>query len=311
MNNELDLKRKLVAVTDAVRKKFKQIKTETAKHKFELEKFYEPITKPLTSISNDVKQQKQSKQPNAQTKPRKQSVSVSIDPSEIFEKSPSMAESTSHQSLQISTPIDATRREHLFDTPPSSITSPTLSDVSSGKTSTKSRSYLNALLRGLKKTPSQYDTVYGVHYGNKNSKVKNKTYIGDKEVRFPEGKVSLYNDLSRNIAIFDGSSELYDLLFLKSPPVLNRLDDMRPSVRQNYANILELTNAAYNRYDEKHGLTETRWEKYLKIIKPLMQKTKLGEGIRKKNNKFTIYHKKNFYHVIIPNMFIGISPRSW
>ncbi|CAG9772367.1 unnamed protein product [Ceutorhynchus assimilis] len=273
---ELDLKRKLVAVTDAVRKKFKQIKTETAKDKFELERFYEPITKPLTSISNDVKQQKRNMQPNVQTKPRKQSVNTSIDTSEIFEESPSIAENASYQSLQSSTPIGVSRKEQLFETPPSSVESAILSDHSSGKTSIKSMRYLETLLSGLSTTPSQYDTVYGVHYGN-SSKTKKKTYIGNKEVRFMDGKVSLYDDLSRNIAIFDGSSELYDLLFLKSPQVLDRVDEMSPSVRQNYRNILDLTNAVYHGYDKKRGLTETRWEKYSKIIKPLMRKTKLGE----------------------------------
>ena len=60
MNEEINLKRKLVEATEAVRKKFRQIKANKVQDKFELEKFYEPIAKPLTSISEAVKQQTQS-----------------------------------------------------------------------------------------------------------------------------------------------------------------------------------------------------------------------------------------------------------
>jgi hypothetical protein len=50
-----------------------------------------------------------------------------------------------------------------------------------------------------------------------------------------------------------------------------------------------MTNAAYDHYDVERGLRETKWPKYLQIIKPLMTgEIKVGQGIRRKNGSVKV-----------------------
>lgn len=100
------------------------------------------------------------------------------------------------------------------------------------------------------------------------------------EVRFHTDKIVLL-ERSKPIAKFDASSQLYSLLFLRKPPVLGMENKINKDVLKNYKEILELTNAPYEKYDKSLGLRETRWPKYIRIIKPLILGKKLGAGIRK------------------------------
>ena len=280
MNEEIDLKRKLVETTNAVRKKFKQIKAAKVQNEDELEKFYEPITKPLTSISNVVNHQQKTQKSTATTTTKAQSRSTSMgrteaarileDPSEI-----SSITLPKQQSFETSTPKK--QKKHLFETPSPSNESTISSDSSS------SDSIIHGYLNGLKSTPSKFDSIYGVRFGIKPNKAK--TYIGNAEVRFTNGRVALYRK-ERNIAIFDGSSELYDLLFLKYPPVLveKGVGELDKHVLQMYKDILDMTNAAYTDYSVDRGLRETRWNKYVEIIKPLIMGDKRGGGAIKRKN---------------------------
>ncbi|KAG5873793.1 hypothetical protein JTB14_024109 [Gonioctena quinquepunctata] len=54
-NDEAQLKRKLVEATESVRKKFKSIKSRHVEDKLELEKFHEPVMKPLQALSTLTK----------------------------------------------------------------------------------------------------------------------------------------------------------------------------------------------------------------------------------------------------------------
>ena len=114
-------------------------------------------------------------------------------------------------------PIDDTPKRRINEStvyetpPPSNISSSTLASNNSNK------SILNAILHkhisGLKNKPSQHDTIYGVRYGNYLN--KKKTNIGNLEVRFKNENISFYDaKSSKNVAVFDGTPELYDLLFL-------------------------------------------------------------------------------------------------
>lgn len=275
MSEEINLKRKLVEATNAVRKKFKQIKAAKVQNMLDLENFYEPISKPLTSISNVVKQQQK---PN-NTSP--QSHSVSVGKTDKILKDPSNESPT--QSFE--TPVAGQkqistshygRHESIFETP-----SPSNDSTQSHKSSSNTSSNIHSYLSGLRLRPSEYDTTYGVHFGKKTGN-KTKTYIGNVEVRFQNGKVSLWKN-ARNIAIFDGSPELLDLIFLKNPPILNNLREVNKDVLQVYQDILKITDAAYENYDGNLGLRETRLKKYLQIIKPLSLDKKIGSGIKIKN----------------------------
>lgn len=263
MDDEIALKRKLVEATNAVRKKFNKIKSADTQNAVDLEKFYEPISKPLTSISNVVTQQK----PNKKKAARSRSFSTSSPETQQKLLEPQ----------ETSTPI--TQKSTLFETPSSS----SYSTLSSPSTFTNydNKSDVEEYFSGMRLVPSQHDTTYGVHYGTKVGE-KLKTFIGNAEVRFRDRKVSLYKN-NKNIAAFDGSRELYELLFLKNPPIMRNLKDIDTNLLQTYKKILQLTNAVYKKYDEKQGLMETRWVKYLRLIKPLITDGPIGAGIKRTN----------------------------
>lgn len=265
---EIALKSKLVEATDAVRKKFKQIKAIKTQNVNDLNKFYEPISKPLNSISNVVKQQ-QHQQKTATKQSRRRSLST---------PSPSPPEVSSAKLLPTSTPVmQKLSSSPLFETP-----SPSTTSSSSPSTYTRNnKSDVEGYFAGMRLIPSTYDNIYGVHYGKKPGN-KTKTFIGNVEVRFRDGKVYLHKN-NQIIAQFDGSTELYELLFLRNPPMLKNPQELNPNVLQIYKEILMLTNAANQNYDENRELMDTRWKKYLQIIKPLVTDGKIGEGIKRKN----------------------------
>ena len=66
INKEIDLKRKLIEATNNVRKKFKQLKSTNTQSEISLGKIHKLIAKPLTSISDAVKQQQQQQQQKQQ-----------------------------------------------------------------------------------------------------------------------------------------------------------------------------------------------------------------------------------------------------
>lgn len=273
MNEEFDLKRKLVEATNAIRKKYKLLRSAKTQSAIDLEKFYEPISKPISTISNAVQQQLQQRQQST-TKPivkvKKQScgANTSLEPTE----------SPFTMSFD-STPVAKERQTPYYTPfpPNQSSGTPDTSTVTSSPTKETADYHLN----GLKIKPSLYDNVYGVRMNRK--KTENTTYIGNLEVRFPPGQVTFY-DQSKLIATFEGSPALYELIFLKYPSVLGKEEDLNKNVIENYKDILNLTNAAYKYYDKSRGLLKTRWAKYLRIIKPIMADTKLGAAIKRQTN---------------------------
>jgi hypothetical protein len=286
MNEEIDLKRKLIEATNNVRKKFKQIKSTNTQSELNLKNFYNPIAKPLTSISDAVKQQQEQRSQKFVTIAKRQSISKSMDPADLsFQTSTPIGENI-HTSTSIGentlldTPKHGYNESTLYETPsPSNASSSTLASNNLNK------SLLNNIVQkhitGLKEKPSQYDTVYGVRYGKYPN--RKKTYVGSLEVRFKNGNISFYDSISSNVAVFDGTPKLYDLLFLKVSSVVDEKFEVNENILQDYKQILQLTNAAHQNYNKSQPLRETRWKKYLRIIQPLMMETKLGDGIKKKN----------------------------
>lgn len=306
MNEEINLKRKLVEATNAVRKKFKQIKAAKVQSEHDLEKFYEPVSKPLTSISDVVTKNATKKTP-VTTKPQTSSSgSSSGSSSRTSSPTPSISKKSQDPSIPMvtSTPIAEKTQTYtpirfnqqtLFETPSPSNQSTITSHISSGDPSPyafSSSASIQTYLDGLYDRPTEYDTIYGVRFGTTPGN-KSKTFIGIAEVRFQNEKVTLYRR-ARNVATFKGSKQLYDLLFLKNPNILNRANEIDEDVQQIYKDILEISDAAYKYYDKKMGLRESRGKKYLKIIKPLLMGTKLGEGLsrKKKLKKFRLPNEK-------------------
>lgn len=278
---EIALKSKLVEATDAVRKKFNQIKAIKTQNVIDLNKFYEPISKPLNSLSNVVQQQqlqKTNEKKTAKKQSRSRSLSTSSpSSSELQQKLLKSPEVSSAQLLRTSTPVMQKLSPSFFETP-----SPSTTSSSSPSTYTRrNKSDVEGYFAGMRLIPSTYDNIYGIHYGKKPGN-KTKTFIGNVEVRFRDGKVYLHKN-NQIIAQFDGSTELYELLFLRNPPMLKNPQELDPNVLQIYKEILELTNAANQNYDENRGLMDTRWKKYVQIIKPLVTDGKIGQGMKRKN----------------------------
>lgn len=275
-NSDLEAKRKLIEATEAVRKKFKQIKNAQLSEKFELDKFYEPVTKPLMTLSNVVSQQQQSRPTSVKSEKKEISdaqTSTPLLPQKLFHQFDSSVYTDSPFSPSVSqnendhTYIPFEKSYDLYQTPPAQQPPPTT------PLSQSPEKILRKYINGYKKKPSLYDTVYGVRFS------KNGMYMGDSTIKFEDGKVIIHKQGVKPIT-FDGSIQLYNLLFFKNPPENTSFGS--ENVFEDYKNILMKTNALHIRYDKNNGFTETKWPKYLHIIKPLVTGLPYGKGMKRK-----------------------------
>lgn len=253
--SEINLKRKLVEATDAVRKKFNFIKNRNTESQLTLEKIYDPITKPLKVISEAT-----------EARSKIQSIPAQHVSLETFTRSPSVRSASS--SPVKSTPVRYRDNRNVsplqissMDTPPSSlITTPSPSTSFSGKTE-KIHSIAMEHIRSLKDGDSSYDTVYGVHVDPDTGKLQ----MGSAEIRFSGENIVFWRGNTK-LATYHGNHELYDLIFLRLPPNLAQISNAN---RQTYGEILKVTNSPYKNYDINRGVNTSRSRKYCEIIKPL------------------------------------------
>lgn len=282
-NEEIDLKRRLVEATDAVRKKFQTLKNRDIEQRLILDKVYEPITKPLKDISEIA------------TDAKSRLLDPPIAPS-LSSKKPQS------ESISLTSPITTKRvykeveEEDQEDNPTFSQSSfmPTPPDSSiSGRTSTSSmserssdaaiiHSLPNNYIEDLRSNKSGYDTIYGIRIDPDS----NKLLMGNAEVRFVGNTITFWRG-NKKLKSVQANSELYDLLFLKLPPVLRSESKTISHINIIvYGDILKLTNAVYRDYDVKKGINDSRSKKYLEVIKPAISygvKTRSkheGHGIR-------------------------------
>ena len=232
-------------------------------------------------VKQQQQQHQQQQKPVSTPKRRTPSTSPSSSSSSSMKQTQMSGVDDPLPAFQSSTPIERKTPADgdlmgLFDTPPSSTTYQT----SSGRSSFSPSSPHHIYLKGLQSKPSTYDTVYGVRFGTKEH--KSKKYIGNLEVRFPTGKVQFYRN-GKNVAVFDGAPQLYDLIFLKSPQVLGHEDKLNDNVVQSYKKILQLTDAAYKDYDKTKELRETRWPKKFTNYKTANDGIQIGIGCKKKS----------------------------
>lgn len=247
--NKIDLKRKLVEATDAVRKKFMILKERNADNKQYLEKMYEPITEPLKKMASQppLQQLKTPKEDNL--------TNQMVEKEDIDEFQSVVSESE-----------DASSQDSM--------------EVTMRAQQSKLRTELEFYLNKVESQKSDCDYVYGVTF-NPNT---HKYTMGNCEVRFTnEGEITVWRN-NIQIGKFEGSMELFPILFLRLP--MGALQyGMTDNTREIYYRILELTQAPYREYDRRMGYNMKSWRKYREIIERLMKEmhqTKLRPSLGKK-----------------------------
>ncbi|KAG5883252.1 hypothetical protein JTB14_036101 [Gonioctena quinquepunctata] len=181
------MKRKLVEATESLRKKIKSIKSRHVEDKLELEKFNDPVMKPLQALSTLTKQ--------------------NVSPMDA----PGTEDHYGHTENNKINYVGAFPFGHLdsiLNTPSPSVASTSWKESGSDDYSYIIRSYME----GLKNAGKEFDPQYGVRI----DPTTEKTYIGNVEIRFTDKEISLWNDDAR-IATFNGGPELYELIFLRLP----------------------------------------------------------------------------------------------
>ncbi|CAG9761587.1 unnamed protein product [Ceutorhynchus assimilis] len=211
-----------------------------ADDKLMLEKMYEPVTKPLNSMSQSLEKQKlqnvlQSDRPTSKKK-------TELDISSNF-----------------FTPIHRKWKGILDGSD---------SDEENSVASYEENSP-EIYIEGLYNKPSEYDTVYGVRTEKKH---KNKYFIGDAEAKFNSGNIDLWRN-NEKIGSFKGSNELYDLLFLKKPKVLDNLTKLSDNTLETYREILKRTHAMNHNYNKDKKIRTSRWPKFSELLDPLFKPT--------------------------------------
>lgn len=251
----LDLKRKLIEATDAVRKKFNYIKNRHVENKVALEKIYEPLTKPLKNISEATQDTNRKFHATQQY--------LAIPPKKFTTSSASTIETPKFEVDQA-----VTVSPRLIETPPSSITTTPSSPSMSSSGVEKLPYIVSNYIEGMRAGEPAYDTKYGMHVDINSGKLA----MGNAEVRF-HGKNITFLRNNKKLGMYKGNPQLYDLLFLKLPPALssdgNGFSDENKKI---FAEILNITNAAYKNYDVTSGFNQSKTKKYIEVIKPLLHR---------------------------------------
>lgn len=286
-SSDIALKRQLIEATDAVRKKFNLLKQNAMTDQQTLEKLYEPITKSIkmmtTSKMNSPTNIKTSNtsannQNNVPRKPKK-------FPPLKWPSTPELYQSSS-------TP--ETKKDENYSqlyTPPTSSLDNTLTETESTyqnedeNASDLVKFHLSNVISGNK----NYDRIYGVR------NTDNKFYMGKYEVRFENDEISVWSR-GKRLQTFNGSPELYELIFLKDPHCLDSKDLSNNDIK-NYGKLMYITNAPYQQYDIRKGLNVSRTRKFPFIANltpsphSLRKQIKKGSGISKKISQYKEFNK--------------------
>lgn len=272
ISGEMELKRKLIDATEAVRKKFDSLRHSQSENKLALEKIYEPITKPLKHLSDLTEEAARKSTTHPVTLPplaRNRSISASSGKSKATAKTSKDDDDDLHGDDDYDEDDiadDNKTMSIIMETPPP--TSPS-SMTSSPSFSGPSHYLSTAHVRYLKvdKGKNKYDTKYGVRIDPTDGTT---TLMGNAEIRFSGDKIEIWRG-NRELAKYNGSKELYDLIFLKRPTVFFRAGISDVDMH-TYGEILHLTNAPYKNYDSQNELSGSALKKYVEIIRPLMQR---------------------------------------
>ena len=262
MGEEIRLKRQLVEATDSVRKKFISLKKRNVENQLTLEKIYEPITKPLKVISS-ASEVKSHNQVPTQIQKLTQSRDIVTPSTSTFKATPETSDEDGEKNIS---------QTYFMETPPRSSslmsTPGAESFLSSGE---KKSDVIKKHLENLRSGDPKYDTVYGVRLDPHTDKLR----MGDTEVRFSSGNITLWRG-NKKVGTYSGSPKLYDVIFMRYPSMLRsdgELDLIGDEDFKKYGEILKDTKAPYKNYDIKQNLNKTKWKKFNEIIKPLISST--------------------------------------
>lgn len=269
-SNQIDLKRKLIEATDAVRKKFNLLKQTRTLNKSELEELYEPVTTRLKTISEAFQQtkpeiSKEIKSDKKHVKLSEYSENINLD-NTIFPPSPFSTNAADDE--YFSTPVTDDRSKVGVEQ--RKLT------VSSGS---RSPHIATDYLEKLKISNKGFDITYGI-YRDLNNKFK----MGDTEVRFPPGKISLWRK-NQKIGTYPATDDLLQLIFLKKPDALNDPKSLSDETKKSYKEILLNTNVLYRNFNPVNNRNDSRQKKYIELILPLVGK-KGGVLTKLPNKKF-------------------------
>lgn len=307
MSSEINLKRKLIETTDAVRKKYKTLKFQSTENRLGIEEFHGPVTTQLKSLSNVVENVSKHipKSVGADEVTSREPHHLSLietnkedkvdeggeeeDNNTFFE-----AESTSPQSPPLSPEPEITStpsQDPLTNIDLLSVEPNVDLDQSSLLTFEKKPYALaNEYVRKIKVNVRGFDTTYGI-YPSSDDKMR----MGKCIVRFPYGKISIWKG-NKLVGQYPISTELIDLIFLQKPNALKNLDTISKEVLNTYYEILIITSSIYHNHNPLKGLKISKSEKYQKIIKPLIEKE--GSGIEDEEKEEKGVHSR----LVIPKI---------
>lgn len=277
IQDQIDLKRKLVEATDAVRQKYRTLKSQISDSKYGLTEFYEPVTTQLKSIAESV-----SKKPK-------------LTPEVTLSSTPINYEETSEDSLE-KQPISERDRikqlkldDSIFPPSPESVASSSAEYTTPDFTTTavdqrkltfssspterkRSHSLIMDYLDMLKQNDKEIDGSFGVYINT-----DNKYQMGDSYVRFPPREIVLWKK-TKKATKYPVSEELLDVLFLKQPKALLNVGEISDETKDIYRKLLLESNTLYKKFNPKLPLKRGYTQKYKKIIKPLIEAK--GDGLR-------------------------------
>lgn len=284
------LAKELVKTRQAVRKKYRALKTESAQSQLQLEKGYKPITEPLQKFlenfkteapikkETDVYMQSQNKSfRSASSTPKKTILNPEVNPYQEYlpthgvtfledkflndstlnsEHGNGSSGSSTINSDAIEDTVEHSRRILLDES-----RLPGYTDYLESFDPLP-RYYVDESIRD---TQDEFDHKHGIVHDSSTDKFA----IGDSELKIIGKDVQVQN------ITYPGTVGLYELLFKKNPKSYNNTD------LNHYMDILKRANVYRKNYKSDEQIQGTTSVKYLTIIKPYLQE----KGLLKSTSK--------------------------
>jgi hypothetical protein len=304
LQEEINLKRKLVEATDAVRKKYKTLKARVSENKSELEEIYRPVTTRLESIKGAVTDfTKLPLKPHAIKTPLMQQSTKPGSSKKTGPKSREMDDTMKLMDPDLLPPTPAQSMfEEEFITPTAeseAVAAIKPKKLTFSSESKKPKHIVLEYIEKLKRSTAGFDTTYGVYQNT-----DGKFYMGNSEVHFPPGQISLKRG-NTALGKYPVSDQLLDLIFLKQPKALQHLNKISEDTLKIYYNLLTTSNAIFHSFNPTLAFKTSNSHKYTKIIKPLIRSQKTGGNLTLLNNKVLNSRKIDYVYWNKPKELIN------
>lgn len=248
----------LLKTQDALRQKYRSLKSDIAKSQLALEETYKPITRPLRELVTTIGKKENDPHKSFLKTEIKKDESLNtklIDrvPLEYYHTAPTNLEDDTFQ--YSSTQGRPEFEESFFDE-----TFP--GKIADASVMTENERYLQqfkaplprAYIQGkIEDVQNEYDDTFGVYF----DPFRKKYAIGTATVDFDDANFIIDDKFT-----YKGTPGLYELMF-KKHPVGFRATDV-----DEYIDIIRRSNAHYLSYDPERGLSTSNASKFIDIIKP-------------------------------------------